>query len=519
MILISAGLVLTAIVLLIAGFVLAKPFLVMWSIAVSVLSAVFLVIGALLRRHELFPRGGRAATVPPLPPTGPVPPGQPMMPSQPLSQVPHTAVPHDVRQTATVTSQPTLGRPAAGPVPASRQGHLDDEAIVLVIPGRKRYHVAGCRQLAGKDHEELTHEEAREEGFTPCSTCLPEFTAGLQPLDAQESAAPSSFPEGGSRGSAEPGTPGSQGSGPSRPSQESGASRSGESALHEQTARFIPPYGPVTSDTPVTRPYVQGPSAPGEQTRPGSPGQPAAPPLRAADPAASFPVRFPAPISEEPGDPNATSWFNREAATAEPAKAGGGAGEGAKAASPAGAGDPAERGNGGAGPDKSAVSGKPAPGSTPASRGPAPSTGKREESAGQAPEPKKTTAPAKTAEPVEPAETGPGRAGRPVPVGSTSAEPKSPRGSAATTGEDDEEAAGTNPRGIPAVREQAAAGPEMVPEMVKVIVGTRRFHSLDCPLVKGVHGGGVDTLPLADAEAADMVSCSVCLRDYRRAAR
>lgn len=61
MILISAALVLAAIVLLIAGVVLGTPPLVMWSIVVSVLSAVCLLIGALLRRHELFPSGGRAA--------------------------------------------------------------------------------------------------------------------------------------------------------------------------------------------------------------------------------------------------------------------------------------------------------------------------------------------------------------------------------------------------------------------------------------------------------------------------
>ena len=52
MILISAGLVLAAVILLIAGFVLAKAYLIMWSIVVSVLSALFLVIGAFLRRHE-----------------------------------------------------------------------------------------------------------------------------------------------------------------------------------------------------------------------------------------------------------------------------------------------------------------------------------------------------------------------------------------------------------------------------------------------------------------------------------
>ncbi|TLF63903.1 hypothetical protein FE391_28225, partial [Nonomuraea sp. KC401] len=90
MILISAGLVLAAVVLLIAGFVLAKPFLIMWSIVVSVLSALFLVIGAFLRRNELFPGGGQAAA-PATPPKGLTPPG---MPYTQTGAMAHQAPPH-----------------------------------------------------------------------------------------------------------------------------------------------------------------------------------------------------------------------------------------------------------------------------------------------------------------------------------------------------------------------------------------------------------------------------------------
>jgi hypothetical protein len=48
--------------------------------------------------------------------------------------------------------------------------------------------------------------------------------------------------------------------------------------------------------------------------------------------------------------------------------------------------------------------------------------------------------------------------------------------------------------------------------MVKVIVGTRRYHSTDCPLVKGA-GDGVETMTLAQAEDAGLTSCSVCQHD------
>ncbi|MGI5159569.1 hypothetical protein [Microbispora sp. CA-102843] len=196
MILISAALVLAAIVLLIAGVVLGTPPLVMWSIVVSVLSAVCLLIGALLRRHELFPAGGRAAegtaptpqgsSVPQLAHVGAVsgayggalagapahPVATPMVAAPPVTHhgalPPQTFPPPPLQRTAPIT------RPPAG----SGRG-LAPDAIVLVIPGRKRFHLATCRQLAGRETEELTHEEAREEGFTPCTTCLPETSARM----------------------------------------------------------------------------------------------------------------------------------------------------------------------------------------------------------------------------------------------------------------------------------------------------------------------------------------------------
>ncbi|HEX4818275.1 MAG TPA: hypothetical protein VFV66_36520 [Nonomuraea sp.] len=45
---------------------------------------------------------------------------------------------------------------------------------------------------------------------------------------------------------------------------------------------------------------------------------------------------------------------------------------------------------------------------------------------------------------------------------------------------------------------------------MKVIVGTRRYHSTACPLIKGAGDSGVETMTLAAAEAAGLTSCSVC---------
>jgi len=174
-ILVSAGLVLIAIILLIVGVVQAEPYLVMWSIVVSVLSAVFLLIAVLVRRHELFPRGGRdqapealaAVPHPPGPMAGAM--ASPMMAAPVAHQGAAVNPPPGLHPMAAGMASPGVARPGTGVPP---------DAIVLVIPGRKRYHVPGCRQLMGRSHEELTYEEAREEGFTPCTTCLPDAALG-----------------------------------------------------------------------------------------------------------------------------------------------------------------------------------------------------------------------------------------------------------------------------------------------------------------------------------------------------
>ncbi|MEV1206625.1 hypothetical protein, partial [Microbispora rosea] len=244
MILISAALVLAAIVLLIAGVVLGTPPLVMWSIVVSVLSAVCLLIGALLRRHELFPAGGRAAegtaptpqgsSVPQLAHVGAVsgayggalagapahPVATPMLAAPPVTH--HGALPPQTFPSPPPQRTGPITRPPAG----SGRG-LAPDAIVLVIPGRKRFHLATCRQLAGRETEELTHEEAREEGFTPCTTCLPEISSRTaEPEEAPsrgDTARDDAAPDEGLRAEAAPttttpsaGTSGTTGREPSR---------------------------------------------------------------------------------------------------------------------------------------------------------------------------------------------------------------------------------------------------------------------------------------------------------------
>ncbi|WP_181449312.1 hypothetical protein [Nonomuraea aridisoli] len=45
---------------------------------------------------------------------------------------------------------------------------------------------------------------------------------------------------------------------------------------------------------------------------------------------------------------------------------------------------------------------------------------------------------------------------------------------------------------------------------MKVIVGTRRYHSTDCPLIRGAGDAEVQTMALSSAQAAGFTSCSVC---------
>jgi hypothetical protein len=120
------------------------------SIAVSIVSALCLAIGVFVRRKELFGTGAEPAK------------------KGAAGRAGKSARPAKAKARVGAGEEPTiaLSSATATDVPA--------ETTVYVVPGRKRYHLETCRQLAGRDREELTFEEAREEGFTPCTACLPD---------------------------------------------------------------------------------------------------------------------------------------------------------------------------------------------------------------------------------------------------------------------------------------------------------------------------------------------------------
>ena len=145
MIVISAALVVVALVLLVIGLVVPSLGFVYASIAVSLASFAFLIRGILSRRGEL-PAGGDAEAVPAV------------------------AVVEATESAPTAPRTPKVAASAAAPGGA-----------VLVVAGRPRYHVAGCRYLTGKEADSVDVTDARSEGFTACGVCRPDenLSAGV----------------------------------------------------------------------------------------------------------------------------------------------------------------------------------------------------------------------------------------------------------------------------------------------------------------------------------------------------
>lgn len=176
----SLFLVLASAALLVAGLVNASHRLIWASIAASVLAALCLAISVLQRRgsapavgsadseeggpgrHHARGReqqtgvGGLLGTDA-AEQTAAIPPGEP---EPPYSDPPGEPPEED-----------------ASAADALRVAGLDaEQARVVVVDGRPRYHLPDCPHLAGKDTVPLSVGEAREAGFTPCSLCKPDTT-------------------------------------------------------------------------------------------------------------------------------------------------------------------------------------------------------------------------------------------------------------------------------------------------------------------------------------------------------
>jgi hypothetical protein len=160
-IILSGVLVVLAIALLVTGIVTGNTGhevagldglkLIYVSIGVSIIASLCLAIGVFLRRKELF--------------------GSAQAPAR------KSAASRSAKAARTAKAKARVG--AGDDVPATTAlaatvAEVPADTKVYTVPGRKRYHLETCRQLAGRDKEELTFVEAREEGFTACTACLPD---------------------------------------------------------------------------------------------------------------------------------------------------------------------------------------------------------------------------------------------------------------------------------------------------------------------------------------------------------
>ncbi|MEV0664170.1 hypothetical protein ACIBI3_15090 [Actinomadura luteofluorescens] len=212
MIILSGVLVVVAIALLVAGIVAgngdsAQVFgldalvVIYISIAVSIVSAVCLAIGVFLRRKELF---GPGASPGPARPSKKAQKAKKDKRSKRQESAPAPSAPAMDAQGAAEAKPPAdpPGDEVEIPAPAV---DVPDDALVFVVRGRKRYHLDTCRQLAGRDTEELTYAEAKEEGFSPCTACMPDTALAARAAASAPASSDASKAEGAAPAARKPG--------------------------------------------------------------------------------------------------------------------------------------------------------------------------------------------------------------------------------------------------------------------------------------------------------------------------
>lgn len=171
MIVISGALVLVALVLLVLGVTQSDINLVYGCIVVSLVSLVFLSLGIVQRRGEVLP--------------GAAPPAEPHPGSGVAGPVSTSSAPAGADHPDSDDLDPDDVDDAsphgdlAGVAASGSDGPASAVAgTVLVVENRPRYHVDGCRYLAGKQAQEVDVVDAREAGFTACGVCKPDARLG-----------------------------------------------------------------------------------------------------------------------------------------------------------------------------------------------------------------------------------------------------------------------------------------------------------------------------------------------------
>ena len=170
----AALLVLLGLVLFVAGILTGLTALYWGCVAACVAAAVLLIAA----RRQIG-RRARAAAAPTTTsaPAKAAAPGEPVPAADTASDEPAPADEAEVQAPADKAPAEDLPDPGVEDVEVTdllMVVDLKDE--VLVVDEHPRYHVAGCRWLAGRETIPLPLDEARTDGFTPCAVCSPDRT-------------------------------------------------------------------------------------------------------------------------------------------------------------------------------------------------------------------------------------------------------------------------------------------------------------------------------------------------------
>gem|GEM_PF-3447948 len=209
MIVISGALVLVALVLLLIGLLQPDLVFIYASIVLSLVSFGFLIRGVLQRRGETFDQNGEA-NLADAPAADATPPSRDAAVGRGMTARGTTArdtTASDTTARDTTASDTTASDTRAlldaetgqdngptqdGAAATTAAAHIApvrlvataaatserDEAVagpVLVVAGRPRYHVSGCRHTTGRAVSEIAAARAREKGFTACGVCKPDL--------------------------------------------------------------------------------------------------------------------------------------------------------------------------------------------------------------------------------------------------------------------------------------------------------------------------------------------------------
>jgi hypothetical protein len=183
-IVISGALVLVALVLLVIGLLGASLGFVYASIGVSLASGLILVFGILQRRKQGSPEEVATPATPAVASSGTATAG-----AGSVVRAADKLFGRDkdkADKTDAVATVPEVTAEAEAPV-----------GKVLVVAGRPRYHVEGCRYLTGKEADSVEVADARTDGFTACGVCKPDesLTAAPAPVAAAPVVEPAAVEE------------------------------------------------------------------------------------------------------------------------------------------------------------------------------------------------------------------------------------------------------------------------------------------------------------------------------------